>query len=106
LGEGTTIRVELLDRLSTTSSERGEAFRCRVASDVLQGGQVLIPAGAEIDGRVAEVSSGHAGGRGSMRLQPETVILANGSRYMLHADVTGTPGSRTRVGGEGTILPA
>ena len=106
LGEGTTIRVELLDRLSTTRSERGEAFRCRVASDVLQGGQVLIPAGAEIDGRVAEVSSGHAGGRGSMRLQPETVILANGSRYMLHADVTGTPGSRTRVGGEGTILPA
>ena len=106
LGEGSTIRVVLLDRLSTTSSERGEAFRCRVASDVLQGGQVLIPAGAEIDGRVAEVSSGHAGGRGSMRLQPETVILANGSRYMLHADVTGTPGSRTRVGGEGTILPA
>lgn len=106
LGEGTTIRVELLDRLSTTSSERGEAFRSRVASDVLQGGQVLISAGAEIDGRVAEVSTGHAGGRGSMRLQPETVILPNGSRYTLHAEVTGTPGSRTRVGGEGTILPA
>jgi type IV secretory pathway VirB10-like protein len=106
LGEGTTIRVELLDMLSTTSSERGQAFRCRVATDVLQGGQVLIPAGAEIDGRVAEVSSGHPGGRGSMRLQPETVILPNGSRYTLHADVTGTPGSRTRVRGEGTILPA
>jgi hypothetical protein len=106
LGEGTTIRVELLDRLSTTSSEKGQTFRSRVATDVLQGGQVLIPAGAEIDGRVAEVSSGHAGGRGSMRLQPETVILPNGSRYMLHADVTGTPGSRTRVGSEGAILPA
>jgi hypothetical protein len=106
LGEGTTIRVELLDRLSTTSSEKGETFRSRVASDVLQGGQVLIPAGAEIDGRVAEVSSGHAGGRGSMRLSPETVILSNGSRYTLHADLTGTPGSRTRFGGEGTILPA
>jgi hypothetical protein len=106
LGEGTTIRVELLDRLSTTASEKGEAFRSRVATDVLQGGQVLIPAGAEIDGRVAEVSSGRMGGRGSMRLQPETVILANGSRYILHADVTGTPGSRTRVGSEGAILPA
>jgi len=105
LGEGTTIRVELLDRLSTTSSERGEAFRCRVASDVLQGGQVLIPAGAEIDGRVAEVSSGHAGGRGSMRLQPETVILPDGSRFQLHAETTGTPGSRTRIAGEGTITP-
>jgi hypothetical protein len=105
LGEGTTIRVELLDRLSTTGSERGQAFRSRVASDVLQGGQVMIPAGAEIDGRVAEVSSGHTGGRGSIRLQPETVILPNGSRYSLHAEVTGTPGSRTHVGGEGAILP-
>jgi hypothetical protein len=106
LGEGTTIRVELLDRLSTTSSAKGEPFRGRVASDVLQGGQVLIPAGAEIDGRVADVSSGRVGGHGSMRLQPETVILANGSRYMLHADLTGTPGSRTRIGGEGAIRPA
>ena len=76
-----------------------------MASDVLQDGQVLIPAGAEIDGRVAEVSSGHTGGRGSIRLQPETVILPNGSRYTLHAEVTGTPGSRTHVGGEGAILP-
>jgi len=59
LPEGATIRVVLLDQLSTTASEKGEAFRSRVASDVLQGGQVLIPAGAEIDGRLAEVSSGH-----------------------------------------------
>ena len=40
-----------------------------------------------------------------MRLQPETVILPNGSRYSLRAEVMGTPGSRTRVGSEGTILP-
>jgi hypothetical protein len=64
-----------------------------VASDVLQGGQVLIPAGAEIDGRVAGVSTGHMGGRGSMQLLPETVILANGKRYQLRAVITGTPGS-------------
>jgi hypothetical protein len=106
LPEGATIRVELLDQLSTSSSERGQAFRCRVASDVLQGGHVLIPAGAEIDGRIAEVSTGHAGGRGSMLLQPETVILANGARYRLHAYITGTPGSPTKVGSEGRILPA
>jgi hypothetical protein len=106
LGEGATIRVKLLDRLSTTSSEKDEAFRSTVASDVLQGGQVLIPAGAEIDGRVAEVSSGRLGGRGSLRLSPETVILPNGSRYLLHAGVTGAPGSRTRMGGEGAIMPA
>jgi len=103
--EGTTIRVRLLDRLSTITSEKGEAFRSRVASDVLQGDRVLIPAGAEIDGRVVEVSSGHAGGHGSMRLRPETVILPDGQRFRIHAEITGTPGSRTHIGDENVILP-
>lgn len=105
LGPGTTIRVRLLQRLSTASTESGEAFRSRVASDVLQGGQVLIPAGAEIDGKVLNVSSGHPGGHGSMHLRPDTVILPDGSRYRLFAEVTGTPGSRTRIGDEGVITP-
>lgn len=106
IGEGTTIRVRLLDRLSTVDSQKGDSFRSQVASDVLAGGQVLIPAGAEIDGKVIRVSSGdHLGGHGSLRLQPETVILADGSRYQLHAEVTGTPGSNTRIGSEGSINP-
>ena len=105
LPEGTIIRVKLLHQLSTAYSEKGEAFSSQVASDVLQGDKVLIPAGAEIDGRVVQVSSGHAGGHGSMRLQPEAVVLSDGTRYHLSAEVTGTPGSRTRLGGEGTILP-
>ncbi|MGA3262486.1 MAG: hypothetical protein ABSC47_00395 [Terracidiphilus sp.] len=103
--EGTIIRVRLLERLSTVQSEKGEAFRTRVASDVLAGGEVRIPAGAEIDGRLVQVSSGHAGGHGSMRLQPEVVILPDGTRYRLRAELTGTPGSRTHVGSEGTVLP-
>jgi hypothetical protein len=105
LAEGTTMRVRLLQRLSTASTEQGQAFRSRVGTDVLEGSQVLIPAGSEIDGRVVEVSSGHMGGHGTMRLQPETVILPDGSRYRLHAETTGTPGSRTHVGSEGTINP-
>jgi hypothetical protein len=105
LQAGASIRVHLLDRLSTAETEKGEPFRTRVANDVLQGGQVVIPAGTEIDGRVVEVSSGHAGGHGSMRLEPEAVILPNGDRFRLHADVAGTSGTRTHVAGEGTIVP-
>jgi hypothetical protein len=105
IGEGTTIRVRLLDRLSTASSEKGEPFHSRVASDVLQGGRLVIPAGAEIDGQVVRVSTGRPGGHGSMRLEPEMVILPNGSRFQLHAEVTGAPGSRARVGSEGSIGP-
>jgi hypothetical protein len=105
LGEGATIRVRLLDRLSTADSEKGEPFHSRVVSDVLEGGQVVIPAGAEIDGRVVEVSTGHTGGHGSMRLRPEAVVLPNGTRFRLDAQLSGTPGSRARVGGEGTVRP-
>jgi hypothetical protein len=105
VGAGATIRVRLMHRLSTSFSVQGEAFRTRVASDVLQGGQVVIPAGAEIDGQVVQVSKGHTGGHGTMRLRPETVILPNGTRCKLYAELTGTPGSSTKVGGEGTISP-
>ena len=105
LGEGTMIRVRLLDEVSSSFSEAGQPFRSRVASDVMQDGQIVIPAGAEIDGRVAEVSTGHFGGHGSILLQPETITLENGSKFHLHAMVRSTPGSHLRVGSEGVITP-
>ena len=105
LGEGTLIRVRLLTEVSSSLSEQGEPFRSRVASDVLQDGQIVIPAGAEIDGRVAQVSTGHFAGHGSILLQPESVTFENGSKYQLHAVVNSTPGSNTKVGSEGIITP-
>jgi len=105
LGEGAIIRVHLLDRLSTADSRSGDKFRSRVASDVIQDGQVLIPAGAEIDGTVVSVSSGRAGGHGSMHLRPEAVILADGSRFHIFAQLSGAPGSSNRVNDEGGVLP-
>ncbi len=105
LGPGAVIRARLLDTLSTGLSHPGEQFRTRVASDVLQDGQVLIPAGAELDGIVVGVSTGHAGGHGSMHLRPESVVLPDGSRYRLYAQLSGAPGSGTRVGNEGSVTP-
>ena len=104
-GYGTTIRARLLGSLSTAYSEPGEPFRTRVASDVMQDGQILIPAGAEIDGTVVGVSSGRIGGHSSMHLRPETVILADGSHFHLYAQLSGAPGSSVRVNGEGGISP-
>ena len=103
LQPGTMIRVHLLTELSTSGSQRGDEFRARVGSDVLQDGLVLIPAGSEIDGRVVDVSSGTPGGHGTMRLRPDWVVLSDGSKYRIDAQVTGTPGSKTHVSSEGTI---
>lgn len=105
LGVGTTIRVKLLDRLSTAMTEKGESFRTKVASDVVRDGEVLIPAGAEIDGKVVDVSSGRLGSSGTLRLKPETLILADGTRYQLRAVTSNTRGSKTNVGSEGEIKP-
>lgn len=105
LTAGTSMRVKLMDRISSRESEKGEPFRGTVASDVLQDGKVMIPAGATIEGRVNAVTSGHFGGHGSFRLQPDAVVLPDGSKFQIRAEVTGTPGSKTRVGGEGTVNP-
>jgi len=105
LGAGAVIRVRLLDSLSTASSEPGEQFHTRVASDVIQDGQVLIPADSEIDGIVVGVSTGRAGGHGSMHLRPETVILPDGSRFHMYAQLSGAPGSGTNISDEGAVTP-
>ncbi len=105
LSEGTNIYVRLLQSLSTGYDREGDAFRTEVISDVTHDGQVLIPAGSEIDGTVERVSLGHFAGRGSIRLRPETITLPDGSRYQLFAQVFETAGSSTYVNGEGTIFP-
>ena len=105
LGEGTLIRVRLLNTVSTAFSEEGESFRSRVASDVVQDDRVLIPASSEISGRITHISTGSFGGHGSMNLAPETVVLPDGSRFRMYGQVTSTPGSNIRVSNEGTIKP-
>ncbi|MDR3454774.1 MAG: hypothetical protein P4L96_18575 [Rhodoferax sp.] len=105
LAEGTMIRVRLLNGLSSTLTQQGETFRSRVASDVLQGGQVVIPAGAEISGRVVDVSKGSLGGHGSLMLKPETVTLPTGESFRLRAMVASAPGTHTQVNREGEIAP-
>jgi hypothetical protein len=105
LGYGATIRVRLLDTLSTATSQTGEPFRTRVSSDVMQNGQVLIPAGAEIDGKLVGVSYGHAGGHGSMHLRPESVVMPDGSRFHIYAELSGAPGTTVHINGEGGVSP-
>lgn len=105
LGEGTMIRVRLKNDLSSNFSQQGERFSGMVASDVLEGDHVVIPAGSEIDGRVVDVSDGRFGGHGTLYLRPETVRLPDGMRYALHAVVNSTPGSRASVNAEGEIAP-
>ncbi len=105
LPEGTTIRVRLLNHLSTADNEAGDSFRAQVASDVVRDSRILIPVGSMIDGKVASVSTGHTGGHGSMRLLPESITLPDGARFRLYAQLAGAPETSNRVGSEGQLTP-
>jgi hypothetical protein len=105
LAEGTMIRVRLLGGLSSGYSQPNERFRARVASDVLQGGQVVIPVDSVIEGRVASVSTGAIGNPASLLLKPEVVTLPNGETVALHAMVSSVPATHTKVNSEGEISP-
>jgi hypothetical protein len=103
--EGTLIRVRLLNDLSSSFSKPGEPFQSTVATDVVAGGEVVIPAGSRIEGKVVDVSTGHFGGHGTLLLEPQTVTLPSGEQFRLHAVVESAPGTHSRANAEGVIGP-
>ncbi len=104
LGEGTNITVSLSQDLSTTDTTRGTTFRALVTQDVYNGARVVIPAGAEMRGRVTYVSQGHhIGPHATLRLRPDVVVLPDGTAYHLYAEAIASMAPGTRVNDEGGI---
>ena len=104
LASGTNIRVRLSQDLSTTEARPGEAFRALVDRDVYKEGRVIIPAGAELRGRVVAVSQGHhLGPHATIRLRPEMIVLPDGTAYHLYAQAVQSKAPNTRTDDEGGI---
>lgn len=55
VGEGTEVRLTLLDSLSTRSSAAADTFRAEVAEPVYDGERIVLPLGAVVTGLVTEV---------------------------------------------------
>ena len=106
LPEGTLLRVRMNEEISTRDSVPGSSFTARIQQDALKDGRVIIPAGSELKGRIMKLSAGRRiHGPASIRLRPDAVILPDGTRYVLHAEVIDTGrGSSTRTDNEGTIV--
>lgn len=107
LPEGTAITVSLNQPLSTATTQPGAIFSARVTEPILKNGRVVIPIGSTITGRVTSVSSGRRiTGGASIRLRPDEVVLPNGTRYFLHAEVYDIGRStRTKPDAEGNVTP-
>ncbi len=94
---GTVMEVEILEGLSSQTSEPGDIFRARVASDVSSDGAVGIPAGSEIVGVVTEaVPLGKVGGRARLGLKFTDLVLPNGRTVPIDASLVQQGSNETR----------
>jgi hypothetical protein len=105
LPSGTLLHMALNQEISSQDSQPGTDFSGRVEADVTSAGKVVIPQGSEVIGKVLRVSEGHRfGGPALVRLRPDVVVLPDGSRYVMRAQIVDTDG-KSRIDGEGTLTP-
>ena len=103
---GTLVKAKLMEELSTLTTAPGSSFTAELSEPVMRDGQVVVPAGALLAGRVTLVRQGmRIGPAAAIHLQPETITLPDGSQYALDARVIDTDSwDDTKVDHEGTIL--
>lgn len=88
LSSGTSFAVTAAEEISSGDNEAGDTFSTTVASDVVNSrGQVVIPAGATVNLRIAELESADGPDEaGKIVLMPQTVMV-DGESYTLTASI-------------------
>ena len=106
LGEGTLLHAQLQTQLSTRETRVGDTFLAELTLPVSDHGVVLLPAGSQIKGRVSAVHGGRRiAGPASIRLQPDSITLPDGTVRRLNAEVVDVDNfNDSRVNSEGTIV--
>jgi hypothetical protein len=103
--DGTVVKVRSRQELSTAATKSGSLFQAELTEPLMKDGQVIVPVGAVLDGRVTMVEEGHGLSGGSIHLETRTLTLADGSHFVLRARVIDTDRYKeVRVDSEGTIV--
>src|SRR5580698_6897246 len=91
LPTGTSLTVKLENNLATYSSKTGDPFSARVTEAVLLDGKTVIPVGATVQGRVAQVSEPRRiSGRPTIGILPDTLVMPDGQKFVLSASLAQT----------------
>ena len=100
---GTELRATLDTPLSTKTSKPGDRFTATVSQPVHGSNGAVIPAGARVEGEVAEAEQGKTlpsvRGRGKLNLRFRDIVLPNGQTVPLIAtlvSVNNTSGKNTQ----------
>jgi hypothetical protein len=102
---GTPIAIRMIDAVESDKNQPGDRFRATLDSPIMVDDQVIIPRGADIEGRVVELATaGHFKGRSQLALELSR-LMVNGKTYQLQTNQWskqgGSRGKRTAatVGG-------
>jgi BON domain-containing protein len=83
---GTTLAVRLVDSINTESSQPGQTFHATLDSPLAYEGDVVIPAGYDVEGHVVDVkSAGKFAGKSLLALQLDRISVG-GKSYTLQTD--------------------
>jgi len=103
----TPLEIRLMERVSTHGSKKGAPFHAILAAPVVQGGEVLLPLGTRVDGKIVHLHSVGLGLRhetASIGLEMEHVELPDGKLVPLQAGVRQIENSRELVDRKGRIV--
>ena len=92
--------------ISTKVTQAGTTFRAVLAVDTYSHGKVVLPQGTIITGRITQIHGGRRiSGPSVIQMQPENLLLPDGSQYHLRAQVSSIDHYRdSKVNAEGTIV--
>lgn len=94
---GTTFDIELIDGVSSESSQVGDAFSARTVHDLTDNGMVAVPAGSRVEGEVSAVQPlKKIGGQAQLSLTFHRVVLPDGTSVPIQASFAAAGKSETK----------
>jgi hypothetical protein len=83
---GTMLNIRMIDPVDTGRNRPGDSFRATLDSPITVGDKVVIPEGADVIGRIAELKdSGHFSGQPGLALELASLSV-NGRKYTIHTN--------------------
>ncbi len=75
---GTSLAVRLVDSIDSETAQQGQTFKATLDSPLAVDGEVVVPAGYDIEGHVVQVqSAGKFQGRSLLALQLDRILVGN-----------------------------
>ena len=91
--DGTVLQIRMIDTIDSGTNQPGDRFHATLDTPVTMEDRVIVPQGADIEGRVAELkTAGHFAGKPEIALELTSLSL-NGRRYALHTNQYSREGS-------------